>query len=200
MFARALSLIRPPTTRNSRTNSRRMSKRASSLNRPPNRTRMNRLGSAVNSVRRRAGSVASGMRSVRRRAGSALGSIIPAMNKRGLLPYGRSRHRKREYNKLEHHLKSEIESIIKRNTENTDNLKKELIDLLDDRIDFNHNYSYCYPSEEKYKIASLFEYIIYKMYAYHDSDYKHLTPILEKVKNVADDRKFRCQPLDTNNY
>ena len=150
---------------------------------------MNRLGSVV--------------RSARRRAGSALGSIIPAMNKRGLLPYGRSRHRKREDNKLRDDLESEIEIIIKRNTENTetpDNLKKELIDLLDKNIGFNHMYLHCYPSEENYKIASFFEYIIYKMYAYHDSDYRRLKPILKQVKVVADDRKFRCQPLDTSNY
>ena len=38
------------------------------------------------------------------------------------------------------------------------------------------------------------------MYAYHDSDYRRLKPILEKVKDEADDRKFRCQPLDTSNY
>jgi|688.fasta_scaffold293946_3 hypothetical protein len=187
MFARALSLNRPPTNRNNRTKSRSMSKRASSLNRPPNRTRMNRLGS----VRRRVGSVANSMR-------SALGRVGPAINSMGLTRSSKRRHRNRK-NRIRYDiLEKEIVTTIEENPANE--LKKELLRKLDEKLNFKthyeegyHPYSTCDQTEKNKILLDDYIFVTGQLsFRYHGI----IKEILTEVNKQAEARINYCTPTD----
>jgi hypothetical protein len=190
------------SVRRNRTLSANLDPRKISNNRPASRHASRAATrSFLNSIRKTSKAVGNRMRTTSKAVGSRLGSIVPAMNKRGLLPYSRIRNRRREDTRLRNNLESEIVRIIESNQgKSSEELKKELVHMLDKKIGFNHEYLHCYQSKENYKIASVFEDIIFKMYAYPDSEYRDLKNILERVKKTADDRKYRCQPGERSNW
>jgi len=168
-----------------------MSKRASSLNRPPtNRTRMNRLGSVVRSARRRAGSVGSSMR-------SALSRVGPAINSMRLTRGAKRRDRNRKSQIRYDILENEIVTTI--NETSPEKLKKELLRKLDEKLNFKTHYEDGYQTyscnETKENKTLLHDYIFVtgQLYFMYDGI---IQQILKEVKKQAEVRIEYCTPTE----